>query len=175
MCWNRSNFEDAFPFEPLGPVFHVLTRPPAPRIDTAAAGLDAGRSPTLHALEANRAVLNCYEPLHLSGDVQADRPVVFGDDSVRISDVVFAPDRVVFRAIAGQSPGRVYLNERYAEGWSSDAGPMNIDGRGLGYVEMAAGRAGRFSFRFVPPRLYTGLAVFIVGVALAIPVARRRW
>jgi hypothetical protein len=40
-------------------------------------------------------------------------------------------------------------------------------------VTVAAGVTGRFTFRFVPPGLLVGLAVFAAGIALAAALWRR--
>jgi hypothetical protein len=70
--------------------------------------------------------------------------------------------------------GRVFLNERYARGWRSDAGAFEIDPQtGLAFVTVPAGVTGRFTFRFVPPLLGVGLVLLGAGIALALALWRR--
>ena len=119
-------------------------------------------------------MLHCYEPLQLPGGIDPSRAAVFPEDGVRIADLVYSPGKIRFRAQAGDSSGRVFLNERYVRGWSSDAGDFQIDPEtGLGFVMLSAGQTGRFTFRFVPPHLITGLVLFAGGIALALAIWRR--
>ena len=117
----------------------------------------------------NRAIVLCSEPLQLPGAIDATRPVVFAEDNAQIADIDFAPGRIRFRAQARGGPGRVFLNERYVEGWHSTAGDFTIDPQtGLAYVTLPPGEAGRFTFWFTPPRLATGLILLAVGIALSL-------
>ena len=166
--WNRMHFEGVFSLAPLRPSFQFLGRPGPPAVDMETEGLAQGQSPMLRAAMENRAVFRCYEPLHLPGGIDPTRAVVFPEGSARIADVVFAPGRIAFRALTGGTPGRVFLNERYVRGWQSDAGPMTVEPQsGLAYVTLPPGTTGRFTFRFVPPRLTAGLALLALGIAAA--------
>ena len=171
---NRVQFEGVFPLAPLQSSFRFLSRPGEPAVDHVSEGLVPSQSPMLLAMMENRAILRCYEPLQLPGGIDATRPVVFSDSDAQVADIEFTPGRIRFRALSGDGAGRVFLNERYVEGWYSDAGAFTIDPKtGLAYVTLPPGAAGRFTFWFVPPRLIAGLVLCVVGIALSLLMWRR--
>ena len=75
----------------------------------------------------NRGVLRCNEPLHLPGQVNAARPILFTDGDASISRVQFTPNRIDFGVTTRGAPARVFMNQRYVAGWRSTAGPIEID------------------------------------------------
>jgi hypothetical protein len=171
---NRMQFEGVFSLLPLQSSFGLLSRPGQPVVDQATEGLAPGKSPMLRAMMENRAILRCYEPLQLPGGIDGTRPAVFPESGAQIVDIEFAPGRIRFRGLSRDGAGRVFLNERYVEGWHSDAGDFTIDPEtGLAYVTLPSGAAGRFSFWFVPPRLVAGLLLCAAGIALSLLIWRR--
>ena len=128
----------------------------------------------LGALMSNRSFFNCYESLQLKRTADSDRPIVYGD-TAQISNVRFSPNRVEFDAAAGATASRVFLNQNFAHGWSSNAGPVSREpGTDRLSVTLMAGQTGRFAFRFVPPGLWTGTIVASIAVALSIALRRLR-
>jgi hypothetical protein len=171
--WNHAQFEGVFPLPALASSFAFFQRPSAPAVDAVTNGEGPG-SPMLRAMMDNRAVLHCYEPLQLPGGIDPTRPAIFPEDGAQVADVEYLPGAIRFRVQAADQPGRVFLNERFARGWRSDAGDFEIDPQtGLAFVTVPAGVTGHFTFRFVPPRLFAGLALFAAGIALAIVLWRR--
>lgn len=171
--YNRIQFEGVFPLPPLASSFAFLKRPSAPAVDAVTNGEGTG-SPMLRAMMDDRAVLSCYEPLRLPGGIDPTRPAIFPEGGAQLADVEYSPGAIRFRVQAVDQPGRVFLNERYARGWRSDAGDFELDPQtGLAFVTVPAGVTGRFTFRFVPPRLLVGLALFAAGIALAAALWRR--
>jgi hypothetical protein len=172
--WNHIQFEGVFPLRPLDSSFRFLNRPAAPVVDEVSDGSALRESAMLRAIMQNRAIVRCYEPLVLAGTVDAKRPVVFPDENARVADVVFAPGRIQFRALSHGEGGRVFLNERYVNGWRSSAGPFVVDERtGLAYVALPPGEVGRLIFWFTPPGLLTGAALLLVGCLLSAAIWRR--
>ena len=173
---NRLQFESVFALAPLNADFHFYARHQL-TIDATTPGYGTD-SPMTRAIFDDRAILQCYEPLQLSGRVEPARPLVFADEQVDLRDISFGPNRVQFRA-AAQTASRIYLNERYIDGWKSDAGPVAVDATtGLAYVTVAAGTVGKFSFAFVPPGLVSGVVLFAIGVIGAVGASfprRRRY
>jgi hypothetical protein len=172
--WNHIQFEGVFSLAPLESSFRFLSRPPEPVEDEISEGIAPGKSPMLRALMQNRAVLRCYEPLQLPGAVDATRPVIFAQDDAHVADVLFAPGRIQFRALSGRAAGRVFLNERYVNGWRTDVGNFTIDAQtGLAYVTLPPGTTGRFTFWFLPPSLASGLILLAAGILLSVLIWRR--
>jgi hypothetical protein len=170
---NRFLLQGAFPHPPLDGSLAFLSRPPAPRVDSVTDGF-APDSPMLRALFDNRAVLKCNEPLHLRGTLREDRPIVFGEGPLSISRIEFSPNRIDFAAVARGPGGRVYMNQRFAAGWTSTAGPFEIDpATDLAYVTLPASAAGRYSFSFFPRGFVAGWILCLFGVALSILAGRR--
>ena len=172
--WNHIQFEGVFSLASLQTSVRWFSRPGEPIVDPVSEGLVQSQSPMLLAMMENRAILRCYEPLQLPGGVDASRPVVFPDNHARIADVLFAPGRIEFRAQTDGEAGRVFLNERYVNGWRSTAGHFTLDPQtGLAYVTLPPGKTGRFTFRFIPPGLVGGMVLLVIGLALSVAMWRR--
>jgi hypothetical protein len=135
---NQRQFANAFSQPPLAAGFTVL-------------------EPTTHS---------CTEPLQLMRGADAGRPLLWSEDNATISDIVFTPNRVQFAVVGGFAPAKVYLNQNYAPGWRSNAGPVLLDPASGGkmYVQLAAGQTGTFAFSFVPPALTSGVMLFVVAL-----------
>lgn len=163
---NRAHFAGAFPLEPLRGGLAWMSQPAAPAIDATTDGF-TGDSPMLRAMFDGRAVLRCNEPLTFRGTVRPSQPLLIAEGGVRISDVQFSPNRVRFGVVTTAEPGRVIFNSRHAAGWASDAGELRLAAQGgLPYLEVPARSALRVQFSFMPPRLVTGLVLFLVGLML---------
>ena len=110
---------------------------------------------------------DCREPLQLNRGADGDGPLVSSDGRSRISSVEFTPNRVRFSVVGGFEPSKVFLNQNYAPGWRSTAGPVVIDppAGGRMYVQLAAGQTGTFSFSFVPTGLTAGVMLLFIAVA----------
>jgi hypothetical protein len=133
-------------------------------------------SPMLRALMADRSFFNCYESLQLARGAGADRPQVFGGgSSARVADLDFTPNRLSFSVTEGAEPARVILNQNWAPGWSSSAGSIQPPPRTeLASITIPPGQSGRYTFSFVPPGLYTGMAMFVLGLIVTALMWRRR-
>src|SRR5206468_7874564 len=154
--------------------FRFLSHPGEPVVDAVNEGLVLRESAMLRAIMQNRAIVRCYEPLQLPGAIDAARPVVFPDANARIADIVFAPGRIQFRALSHGAGDRVFLNERYVNGWHSSAGDFALDPQsGLAYVTLPSGEAGRFTFWFIPPGLVAGFILLAVGLVLSVAIWKR--
>jgi hypothetical protein len=68
----------------------------------------------------------------------------------------------------------VSLNQNYARGWRSTAGPFTLTPDAMGGITLAPGQTGKFTFEFVPEGLWTGIAVLLAAVGLSAFALRRR-
>jgi hypothetical protein len=132
-------------------------------------GPRAVRSFMLDTMLAGASSLNCYDPLRVRATA-ADGPVaIVGRGDVALSEQTFSPNRVGATAVVGRDPARVLLNGNFADGWSSNAGPIERDAAGgRPSVVLPSGYAGAIAFTFVPPGLWIGLAVWAIGILLSI-------
>jgi hypothetical protein len=171
--WSRQHFAGAFPLSPLTSSFRLLARPGAPTINLEADGF-TGDSPMLRAMmERNQAVLRCNEPLQLPGSVQSDKPIVFAEGTARISEIVFRPNRIRF-GLLSRDADRVFVNQRYVNGWRSSLGPLTIDAATkLAFVRVPPGAATRVELSFVPPGLFSGLILLLTGLLVSFAIWRR--
>lgn len=171
---NRQMFAGAFPFASLDRAFRWGAAPPPPVLDPHTDGWAPG-SPMLRGLMSNQGVLRCNEPFHLRGHVRPDEPILFGDAGAVVSDIGFLPDRIDFAVSTEAGGWRVIMNQRYAPGWRSSAGPVAIDPwTRLAYVALAPASTGHYAFTFTPPGLGVGMALAGLGVLLAAGCWRRR-
>lgn len=133
-------------------------------------------SPMLRALVDDRAFFYCYESLQVYRAAVADRPHLWVEGTARVSDVDFSPNRLTFNVFGGPEPAKLLLNYNWGPGWSTTAGPTELMGEPgkLATVTIAPGQTGRYEFRFTPPGLYAGAAVFaIAALASALGWQRR--
>jgi hypothetical protein len=171
--WNRVHFAGSFTLPPLSSSFRFLARPPAPAID-AQTDAFVGDSPMLRAMmERNEAVLRCNEPLQLPGAVQAGKPIVFPEGAARVSEIQFSPNRIRF-AVLARDADRVFINQRYANGWQIRNGVLEIDPASkLAIVRVPPGTAARVELSFSPPGLVSGLILLLMGLAASAAIWRR--
>jgi hypothetical protein len=172
---NRAHFRNTFSLPPLDAGFRV--RGGTGTLDrTTFVNPYTSNAPMLHALMNDQAVLWCYEGLQLKRGADGDRALVWSTGPVTVTSIAFTPNRVDFTAFGGAQPARVFLNQNYAEGWSSTAGPVRLDPQAGGrmYVEIAPGQTGRFSFTFVPPGLWAGIGVLVIALGASMGLWRRQ-
>jgi hypothetical protein len=171
---NQSNLKGVFSEAPFDTTFHWMRGPRNITTDADSSPYTAG-SPMLKALMADRSFFNCYESLQLARGAGPDRPPVFdANPAARVGDVDFSPNRLTFATTDRGAEARVVLNQNWAPGWTTDAGPIKVGPRTeLSTVTIPAGRAGRYAFTFTPPGLYAGTGLFLVA-AIATALAWRR-
>ena len=169
---NRAHFRDKFSAPPLEAGFRFMGGT-GNLVRDIFVNPYLANAPMLHALMNDQVVMWCYEVLQLKRGADDVRPLVWTDGPAKISDVAFTPNKVQFSAIGGPERTRVFLNQNYAEGWRSTAGPVRLDPQAGGrmYVELAPGQTGQFAFSFVPPGLWAG----IVTLALALVASGVAW
>jgi hypothetical protein len=156
---NRAQFRGVFPFPPLDHEFQWLAGSSTLTTDSTTNAYGPN-SPMLHALVDGRSFYNCYESLQLRRTADAEHPLISSDGPAKIFDMKFSPNRIQFSATAGPEASRIVLNQNYAEGWSSTAGPIAREPRSeKPSVLLAPGQAGKFSFVFTPPGLWLGLGL----------------
>jgi len=165
---NRRNFEEVFSQPPLQAGFSFL-KPSGRLVQDTVTSPYGPNSPMLRAMLDGRGVVDCYESLQLQRAVDPAQDLVFSDGSARIFKVSFTPNRIEFTALPGAAGARVFLNQNYTRGWTSDAGVVALDERtGRAYVSLRNDQAGQFSFTFVPPGIWTGLLLFATGIGMSV-------
>ena len=171
---NRWNFENVFSEAPFDTTFRWMAGPSEIATDQETSPYLPG-SQMLRALVEHRAFYHCYESLQLLRASQSDKPRLFVEGTARISDVRFTPNRIEFNVFGGPEPAKLLLNYNWSPGWTSDAGEVEPGAKGkLPSITIAPGKTGRYAFRFVPPGLWPGIALFVVGVAASAMMWRRR-
>jgi hypothetical protein len=171
---NRFNLQDVFTLQPFDTHF-AWQRGPRTLATDAESSAYTPDSPMLRALMADRSFFNCYESLQLSRGAGPDRPPVFdANPSARVTDVDFTPNRLTFTLKDGPDAARIILNQNWGPGWTTTAGdivpPRPTE---LASVTVPSGQSGRYSFTFVPPGFYTGVALLLAGLAASALVWRR--
>lgn len=172
---NQWNLRNVFTETPFDTSFHWNAGPR--RIATLAdASPYTPGSPMLRALMEDRSFFTCYESLQLAHGAVADRPVVFdAGPGARVRDLDFSPNELRFAVAEGAADARVILNQNWAPGWTSTAGSMAAPERTeLSSVTVPAGQGGRYAFKFRPPQLIEGLALFDVALIVTLLLWRRR-
>jgi hypothetical protein len=171
MIVNQWNLKNVFSLEPFDTRFEWNAGPHQISTDANSSAYTPD-SPMLRALVSDRAFFFCYESLQLSRGAAAEKPAVFDPDSDRIGDVDFTPNQLTFTVKEGIGPAHVLLNQNWAPGWTSSAGAIQPPPR----TELAriTVPAGRYTFTFVPPGFYAGLAIFALAMIATILVWRRR-
>jgi hypothetical protein len=172
---NRVHFQKSFSLLPLDTQFRVLGGTGTLDRETFVNPYRPN-APMLRALMNDQAVMWCYESLQLKRGADSERPLVWTNGPATISAIAFTPNRVQFRVIGGPEAGKVFMNQNYAEGWRSTAGPVQLDPQAGGrmYVELAPGQTGRFSFSFVPPGLWAGVVILAIAIVASIVLWDRR-
>ncbi len=168
---NRTLLADVFSQPPLTVTFKPMGGPTQLVTDADANAYTAG-SPMFTALMNDRSFYSCYESLQLRHTATAEHPLVFSDGRAQIGDTIFSPNRIEFTAIGGGEPARVSLNQNYARGWRSDAGPFTPTPEAMGGVTLAPGQTGKFAFEFVPEGLWLGLVVLAGAAAISVSLVR---
>jgi hypothetical protein len=163
---NRHFFERVFRDAPgFSANFELLSGPSDLAIDRDSNPYRPG-SPMLRALMADQSFFSCYESLQVKRTADGDHPLVYADGDVTVSDVRFSPNEVSFSAVSGSAPSRVYLNQNFANGWTSTAGPVAREqGTDRLSVALVPGQTGRFVFRFTPPGLWVGTMIAAIAAA----------
>ena len=130
----------------------------------------------LRALMEHRAFFHCYESLQVYRASDPDQALVSVHGTARVSDVTFSPNRVEFNVFGGPEAAKVLLNYNWAPGWSSSAGPIELDGEPgkLPRITIPPGQTGRYEFSFTPPGLVTGTIVFAIAVLISALMWRKR-
>jgi len=132
-------------------------------------------APMLRAMMAGRSTFLCYEPLKLKELADADRPLVFGDDSVRIVNSEFTPNRIDVDIEGGPETSHVFVNQNYADGWRSTIGTAGTESKYKNIaVTVPARAAGRLSIAFFPTGLTAGWVIFGVAVVASLWFMRFR-
>jgi hypothetical protein len=172
---NRTHFRDKFSAPPLESGFRVMTGT-GHLVRDVFVNPYVANAPMLHALMNDQVVMWCYEVLQLKRGADDVRPLVWADGPAKVSDVAFTPNVVSFSAIGGPERTRVFLNQNFAEGWRSSAGPVRLDPQAGGrmFVELAPGQTGRYSFSFFPPGLWAGVGILIIAIAASVATWNRR-
>ena len=126
-------------------------------------------SPMFRALMSGQSFYRCYEVMQLIHTADGNRPLVSAEEPARLFTTTFSPNRVQFSVTGGSQPSRVRLNQNFAAGWTSDAGPVVADPEtGQPSVVLAPGQAGRFSFVFRPPGVLAGIAIMLLALGLSV-------
>ncbi len=171
---NRWNLENIFTMTPFETRFAWNSGPRQIETDSESSPYTPD-SPMLKALMQDRSFLNCYESLQLARGAGAGPPIVDAGGSDRVRDVAFTPNRISFTVAEGAMPARVILNQNWATGWRTDAGPLSIGKpTELSSVTVAPGTTGRYSFSFVPPWFHEGLGVLAAAVIATALLWKRR-
>jgi hypothetical protein len=120
------------------------------------------------ALMDNRALFHCHEGVQVTRTAQPEAPLISATDGAEIFMGSFSPNRIEFGVAVGGTESRVVLNQNFANGWRSTAGPVVPDPISRRpSVVLPPGTVGTFQFRFAPEGLLTGLAVFLFAAAAA--------
>ena len=124
----------------------------------------------------DQSFFNCYESLQLARGAGPVNPPVFdANASGRLDQLDFSPNRLTFSVTDGREPAKVALNQNWAAGWTTDAGPIAVGPRTeLSTVTVPPGRSGRFSFTFTPPGIYLGTTIMAVALIATALTKRRR-
>jgi hypothetical protein len=172
---NRWNLKDVFTLAPFDTTFSWSGGPRQIGVEAEASPYTPD-SPMLRALMADRSFFSCYESLQVARGAVANRPVVFdANEPSRVTDVEFTPNQLTFNVTVGPTAAVAVLNQNWAPGWTSSAGPIESPPRTeLGRTTIPPGQSGRYTFRFVPPGFYAGLVLFGLTMVGGAVLWRRR-
>jgi len=141
---------------------------------TGRAADPAEYSHLLESMVAGVSAVNCYEPLTPRIVALPDHPMLESSQPVTIDEMVFSPNRISARVVAGRRPARIVLNQNYATGWSSNVGRVVRDPESRRpSVVVPAGFAGTLAFSFEPPAIWSALALGALSVLLSLVMWRR--
>jgi hypothetical protein len=139
---------------------HQIGTPGGPRVH---------RSFMLDSMLADRSTLDCYEPLQVRRVAQPGPMAISGEGDVTITDQTFSPNRVTARVVVGRDPARVILNENFAAGWTSNAGPVEAaPPTRRPSVALPAGYSDIIEFSYVPPGLWVGLTILLLAAGVSV-------
>lgn len=161
---NRELLAGGFTQPPLAVTFEWLGGPAQLITDAESSAYTAG-SPMFTALMNDRSFYSCYESLQLKHSANAESPLVYADDHATVTDIAFSPNRIDFTVTGGAEPSRISLNQNYARGWTSTAGPVTQPPERMPGVTLAPGQTGRFTFVFVPEGLWAGIGMLAISLA----------
>ncbi|HEX6163668.1 MAG TPA: hypothetical protein VFZ31_09900 [Vicinamibacterales bacterium] len=172
---NQFNFRNVFTEAPFDTSFAWRSGPRQIATIADASPYTPG-SPMLRALMEDRSFFTCYESLQLAHGSGADRPFVFdANDGDRVADLDFSPNTLTFTVKDGAGDARVILNQNYAPGWTTDAGPIAPPRpTELASVTIPKDVSGRYVFTFQPPGLVAGLVIFTAALIATLVLWRRR-
>jgi hypothetical protein len=170
---NHAHLREVFvvPAETQSRLFDRIT-PTVVESEIVSPGPRVHRTFMLDTMLAGASARNCYEQLQVRTRALPG-PAQLTATGATLSDQTFSPNRVTAHADVGGDAARVVLNQNFADGWSSEAGPVEPDpATGRPSVVLPAGYTGRIAFTFVPPGLGIGLVLWLLalttsGVVLA--------
>ena len=168
---NRQLFEDVFILsaDTQGKLFERAMPTVVPEEIVTPGGPRVHRTFMLDSMLAGVSPLNCYEPLQVAKTARPGPVAIQASGDARFFRQTFSPNGVQARVRVGPEPTRVVLNQNFAAGWTTSAGPVERDpASGRPSVVLPAGYAGLVTFTFVPPGLWIGLTICALAVALSI-------
>ncbi len=172
---NQWNLRNVFTEAPFDTSFRWRSGPR--QIESIAdASPYAPGSPMLRAVMEDRSFFTCYESLQLAHGSGADRPQVFdAGPGNRVAALDVSPNELTFTVAEGPVDARIILNQNWAPGWTSNAGPIAPPKpTELASVTFPAGQTGQYRFSFRPPWLLAGLATAVIAIAITALSWRRR-
>jgi hypothetical protein len=164
---NRAHLQNVFilPADTQAKLFERITPAVTEREVVTAGGPRVHRTYMLDSMLAGASPLNCYEPLRARVVAYPGPVAIRGEGNGTVSDPTFSPNRIGATVAAGGEPVRVVLNQNFAPGWSSNVGPLEPDPVSRQpSVVLPAGYAGQVVFRFWPPGLWLGFAIWVAAI-----------
>ena len=172
VAMNRANFSNVFAQPAFDTSFPLKGGPSQITVDRESSAYGPG-SPMLRALTEDRAFYYCYESLQTFRTAIPDPAHVLAEAPPPVAQR-FSPNRVEFDYPGREKPTRLYLNYNWSPGWTSTAAPIDAASKDvMGFVVMQPGQSGTFSFSFVPPGLFAGLAIFAIAIVISVVLQRR--
>jgi hypothetical protein len=169
----RQQFSGVFSRDPLDAGFQLGGGPRTPIPTDTTSNAYGADSPMLNALMHNRSFWACYESLQIVHTATADHPLIESDESTRIVDVRFTPNRIDFSVAAGRGASLVRLNQNAVPGWRSSLGPVESDSTSGMHAPLKPGEAGKHSFTFTPPGFYIGLSIAVLAIVATLAFRSR--
>jgi hypothetical protein len=131
------------------------------------------RSFMLDSMLSGLSTLDCYEPLLVSRVAQTGPMAIRGEGDVTIINQTFSPNVVTARVVVGSEPARVILNENFAPGWTSNAGPVRAAPPSRQpTIVLPARYSDIVAFSYFPPGLWIGLGILLVAVGVSVMMWR---